>query len=62
MPRKTFTDAEVKRMERRAKKYIESPEGEKAIRESMLKAMKTIEYLQESRKVTWEQMYTPMTI
>ena len=58
--KKTFTKAEVRKMARDAKKWIESPEGEAALKKSMKEAMETITELNKGQEVTWEQMHRPI--
>ena len=53
---------EIKVLVEKAAKWAESEEGRAKLQDAMRKAKETIEWLEKERKLTWEQLNTPMSI
>lgn len=53
---------EIKVLAEKAAKWAESEEGREKLQAAMREAKKAIEWLEKERKLTWEQLNTPMSI
>lgn len=57
-----MNDLSLQETTEKAVRWANSREGQAALMDAMEKSRQTIEMLQEARKLTWEQLNTPMSI
>lgn len=62
MTQERFMEEKKAKMIADIQKWLETEEGQVAIRDAMAKADEAIRQLEEARKISWAQLHEPMTI